>query len=98
MNAPEFDKDGYPTAGTLRAIMFWPVDKRGDLAAFVCEAWKYPERAVYDKAKATLFLSTGGWSGNESIVGALQENAIFWAVCWYEARRGGYYEFHLRGA
>ena len=40
-------------------------------------------------------VSTGGWSGNEEILGAMQENWTFWAVCWKKHERGGHYEFEL---
>ena len=41
-------------------------------------------------------VSTGGWSGNESLIGALQENFVFWSMCWVQSRRGGHFIFHIR--
>jgi hypothetical protein len=41
------------------------------------------------------FMSTGGWSGNESIIDALAKNRLFWLVAWQESRRGGHYRFEL---
>ena len=96
-NQPAFDSDGYPTEETLRVIAAWPTDKLDDLVPFVCEAWSYPDRAQHDEAKATLYLSTGGWSGNEDIIGALEENFMFWATYWFKSQRGGHYWFRLRG-
>ena len=92
---PEFDSDGYPTDETLRRIREWPAETLHDLPAFVCKAWSYPDRAVLDDNKNTLYLSTGGWSGNESIIGALQASHIFWLFAWQQSQRGGHYWFDL---
>jgi hypothetical protein len=43
----------------------------------------------------TYHVSTGGWSGNEEILSAMQDNLIFWMVCWQEHKRGGHYVFEL---
>ena len=43
--------------------------------------------------KVVYELITGGWSENEEIVMALQENYLFWGLCWQESVRGGRYEF-----
>ena len=42
-----------------------------------------------------LYLSTGGWSGNESVIDALQDNFMFWAMCWAKTERGGHYWFEI---
>lgn len=36
---------------------------------------------------------TGGWSGNEEIIGAMMENRPAWLELWYSTTRGGKYEF-----
>ena len=38
-------------------------------------------------------IATGGWSGCEAVVRALEKNRMFWVTCWYCSKRGGYYEF-----
>ncbi len=48
-----------------------------------------------DPVTRTYNISTGGWSGNEAILGAMQDNLTFWMVCWQEHRRGGHYIFQL---
>ena len=40
-------------------------------------------------------ISTGGWSGNEDILGAMQENAVLWLMTWQSTRRGGHYVFEV---
>jgi hypothetical protein len=90
---PTFDSDGYPTEGTLEAIREWPYDNLPGLVAFVCDAWRY---ADYAKASGrTLELHTVGWSGNESLIEALQQNAMFWGLCWERSERGGHFWFEL---
>jgi len=45
-------------------------------------------------------LHTGGWSGNEEIIRAMQDNRVWWGMFWESSRRGGHYEFcdlHSRG-
>ena len=90
---PTFDRDGYPTEETLEVIRKWTHRDLRGLAEFVCEAWCYPDYAKLDGR--ALELHTGGWSGNESLLGALQEQTIFWAMCWRKSERGGHYWFEL---
>jgi len=93
MKHPSFDRNGYPTEATLRAIKKWPRQDFWGLAQFVCEAWYYPD---YIKRKGRkLQLCTGGWSGNEDIIRALMKHFIFWSVCWQKSERGGAYWFEL---
>lgn len=41
-------------------------------------------------------VSTGGWSGHEALISALQEATGFWALCFWSERRGGHYVFETR--
>jgi len=38
-------------------------------------------------------VSTGGWSGNEELIGAMRMNFILWSQWWWSSRRGGHYVF-----
>lgn len=42
-----------------------------------------------------LRLHTGGWSGNEDIIKALQKNKYFFIFHWYKSERGGHYYFEI---
>lgn len=94
--APEFDRDGYPTEATLEAIKQWPHTDFAGLMDFCGEAWHWPDcwERLFNGRR--IEASTGGWSGNESIINALSENEFFfWTLCWQESKRGGHYVFEL---
>ena len=94
MTHPTFDRDGYPTKETLQAIREWESDWHA-LFSFLAEAWEYPERWQRDGDEYRI--STGGWSGNESLIEALGENRIAWLICWQSSARGGHYVFKVPG-
>lgn len=91
MKYAEMDDDGYPTDDTLLEIQGWaPMDLDG-LMEYI-----KPIFATYGKIgkRGKIYtLATGGWSGCESAIGAMQSNQVFWAIHWQLSKRGGYYEF-----
>ena len=98
------DQDGYPTDLALTLIEEAnPFEKNPhDLMDFVKDLWQYADwgwsekkKKNYDGKKAILYsISTGGWSGNESIISALKNNKnFFWTLYWQESRVGGHYKF-----
>lgn len=100
------DDDGYPTEYALHVIETWGYEK-GYIALmnFIRDLWWAPDfgwsvpEQVHEKLYGDLTvynISTAGWSGNESIIAALQENHMFWVDCWYSSRRGGHYTFKVR--
>jgi hypothetical protein len=90
----DLDEDGYPTEELLERVKTWPYDKGyAGLMELVRANWQWENYFQQDGNKYAL--STGGWSGNEDLIGALQENTLFWVCCWESSRRGGHYEFEV---
>ena len=96
------DSDGYPTEETLKRIAsFDPLkDNVYDFVEYLCDNWVNGYPARWDKKHGTLQLSTGGWSGCESVIAALKRgNGVlpgiswFWVMYWYQSRAGGHYWF-----
>ena len=83
----------YPSEEQLKRIQEYDLSKRpvSELLDYVEALWKYPDRFV--RRFHTLYLSTGGWSGNESIILALEQNFLFWSLYWCKSQRGGHYFF-----
>lgn len=98
------DQDGYPMDGELKKVKEW--DAIGDpwgLIDFLESIWHWPDWVITKKRGLTqvrrkpcirLYISTGGWSGNEEIISTLQSN-FFWHLFWVSSRRGGHYEFEI---
>ena len=102
------DDDGYPSEHELTTIREWKIDNMGDceqLLTYVQFRWQYPEYFRIAKRRTrdwrsgplrrTYFVSTAGWSGNESMIGAMEENVVFWLLTWHSHKRGGHYEFRV---
>jgi len=91
------DNEGYPEDAVIKAITeYVPDDRTGwtDLVNLIKAAWNEPMGSLRQEG-SRLILVTGGWSGNEEVIGALQSNRLFWACCWDLSKRGGYFEFDL---
>lgn len=88
----------YPTDDELRTIETFDFtrDPRGFMN-LVCDSWD-EDYGILEHGDVHYIFITGGWSGNESVIGAMQTNTVFWDRCWYSTVRGGRYEFHLDGA
>lgn len=88
MNAPAFDEHGYPTEATEEAIAKWPFDDPPGFLAYVNIAWNHHYGRIWQDGNI-LKLATGGWSGNESIISAMQNNIVLWSMLWQSSHRGG---------
>lgn len=84
----------YPTDAELKEIELWPHTDIEGWFDFIRSIWWMADWG-FDKTKNKIHLSTGGWSGNEDIIGAMIENSILWGRCWQSSRRGGHYIFEI---
>lgn len=92
-------KDIYPTEEELKKIEEWDFRKNSiqDFLTFLESIWWMPDWGFKLKGKRVLKLElhTGGWSGNESIMEAIEKNFVFWMVCWRQSNRGGHFYFKI---
>lgn len=89
--------DGYPRDRLLKTIRKWDCDI-GECFDLIRRCWWHGDTLWREKQRAdvrVIFASTGGWSGNESIIGAMKHNAFLWLVTWRWSRRGGHYSFSI---
>ena len=92
------DDDGYPTNAALDIIRLWHWSDTKGWFEFVKSVWYSPswgwseglEPHDYLKNKEVYRynISTGGWSGNESIIAAMTENDMLWSLTWVQSRKG----------
>jgi hypothetical protein len=95
------DDDGYPTDEALDRIEKWGHEDTKGCFDFVRSLWHW-ENSVWIEHRPNLFndkktdhimcFSTGGWSGNESLVAAMKNN-MWCCMRWLLSKRGGYYEY-----
>lgn len=101
------DEDGYPTDTALDIIREWTFQmNQKELFEFIKSIWWMPDWGwkecesideLTNERGYSYHISTGGWSGNESIIQAMQENKwMFWSLSWVQSRRGGHHIFELR--
>jgi hypothetical protein len=93
--------DIYPTEEELDKIRNYDTikDSIEEFINFLKEKWEYADCGYftrnYSYNEIELELHTGGWSGNEDIIAALQENRLFWMFYWQKSERGGHYYFKI---
>lgn len=97
--------DGYPEDHELETIRTWDKDPVELMEYIYCRwqyrdwGWKqkrlYADKRRHEPPKMVYYVSTAGWSGNESIIDALQGNFIFWGLYWHQSRAGGHYIFKI---
>lgn len=85
----------YPTKEEVKKIANWDYeDNWHELLEYIKRLWRYP--TYFRREKDIYRLSTGKWSGNESIINAMSSNVLFWNVCWVSSNRGGHHVFEIR--
>ncbi len=85
----------YPTKKQLKKVNRWEVKSISDYREYmqyIKSIWHWEDYFV-DKGNDVYELHTGGWSGNEDIIGEMMRNVLFWINYWKQSRRGGHYIF-----
>lgn len=100
------DDDGYPTEECLEKIKKWNYNDVKEWFEFIKEHWWAPdwgwteidEPHEYRENRTVhrYYISTGGWSGNESIIHAMEQNYMMKSLFWVQSRRGGHYIFEIQ--
>jgi hypothetical protein len=88
---PKFDKYGYPTEHTLQCIKNWDWQDPLGALEYMREAW-YWQHMVDVEGNKWIF-RTGGWSGNEELISAIEDNYLLYNMVWVSSDRGGKYVF-----
>lgn len=97
MSNPEDDDvlgdDGYPSEQELNRIRAWPYNDLVGWFDYIKPRWNWAATKFVDNNPGLWVLYTGGWSGNEDIIRAMQANVVLWQICWYSNYKGGKYVF-----
>jgi hypothetical protein len=99
----QFDSDGYPTDKTLREVRRYSGPAL-DFFHSLKAGWWHGETGVRESSNARdrfgrrivrFRLHTWGWSGNESLIEAMEKNLMLHLIAWQETRRGGHYIYQF---
>lgn len=83
----------YPTDAQLELIRKWETNDFPNLMAFIRQIWEFADAGYWKQDGDIYWISTAGWSGNEDIISAMQDNHMIWIMNWYRTTRGGHYIF-----
>jgi len=85
----------YPDEAELEKLRTWEAEDLDGLIGFLVDGhWWLPEWGIREgEKKGEWFVSTGGWSGNEERIEAIQQNMEWWMLNWHSTRRGGHFIF-----
>jgi hypothetical protein len=100
------DDDGYPTEAALDVVKLWHWTDPKGWFSFIESIWHLRSWGWYEGTQPDendpeewvyLYnISTAGWSGNEEIIRAMQQNEMMWHSNWVQSRRGGHYIFEIK--
>jgi hypothetical protein len=95
------NEDGYPTEQAQEIIKRWGWwHGRAELFEFIKGLWHLASWGWHEEKKDGIIeyhISTAGWSGNEGLIGAMQNNRwMLWSMTWVQSRRGGHYIFEVK--
>ena len=93
MKAPTFDSQGDISEQTEAEITSF-LGNRADWLRFCARCWNKDYGFVYRDGPNICFV-TRGWSGNELIIGAMEQNHAMWSICWESSHRGGLHVFQM---
>ncbi len=106
MDEEHLDDDGYPTEAALEIVRIWHWSDARGWFDFIKSIWHIPSwgwreseadhEYIKDKKVHLYNISTGGWSGNESIISEMQKTNMMWHLNWVQWRRGGHFIFELK--
>lgn len=91
------DDSGYPTEKELNLIAEWNYKEPYEWFEYCKFLWHWGDD-YFNHEELNMFnwfAHTGGWSGNESIIEAMQRNRFLWNLTWEESRRGGHFKFKI---
>ena len=93
------DENNYPDEQSLKQIANWDLRTQGIYALLdlIRENTNWVDRQTEIKGKRVIRFAyhTGGWSGNEDVIEALQHNTLFWSLFWQKSEKGGHYYFKI---
>jgi hypothetical protein len=98
----DMDKDGYPEEHELQKINTWShgFSEWHKMMEYIKDRWQYADVGYWEEEKLAdairYKISTAGWSGNERIIDVMEDNRIFWIMCWHSSERGGHYVFVVK--
>ncbi len=92
------DSHGYPDDNEIDKIKNWPWEDLKSCFDFVQTLWRYPEHfKIYEKGDYIYYrLACLGWSGNEELIAAMEQNLMLMAMTWVLSKSGGLYVFRLK--
>lgn len=97
------DEEGYPSDGALELIEAWDYNDPRGWFDFIHSIWhlaswgwsESDSTNTWNRPVRLYEISTAGWSGNESIITAMQKNHMLWHDSWHKSVRGGHYTFEV---